>query len=319
MSLITLADIQSARTRIAGAAVLTPLVPVECRDLPYTLAMKNEAAQPVGSFKLRGAFNKLAQLSADQLRRGIITYSSGNHGYAVAWAASRLGTKAVIVVPNNMPAIKRNASAALGAEIVVVGPASSERKQRAEALAAEHGYAIVPPYDDPQIIAGQGTCALEILEQLPEVDLVLAPVGGGGLLSGIASAIKLTNPNIKVYGVEPALAADAAASFAAGKQVEWSAADTTRTLADGLRTQSLGSLNLQHILQFVDGFAAVSEEEIVAAMRIAQSSGVIVEPSGAVALAAALFHAQQFPGSKHAVAVLSGGNLDPTLRESLLA
>jgi threonine dehydratase len=330
-SLITLADIQAAATRIAGTAVRTPLVrlhPTRLRAFGIAptadIYIKDESAQPIGSFKLRGAYNMIAQLSPDQLRRGVITYSSGNHAQGVAYAARALGSKAVIVMPSNAPQIKREATLALGAEVVDVGPASTERKLRAEVLAATHGYTIIPPYDAPEIIAGQATCGLEILQQLPEADLVLSPVSGGGLLSGAASAIKLTAPSTQVWGVEPALAADAHASFTSRNLTEWPADLTARTLCDGLRTQSLGALNFAHILQHVDGILTVSEDEIrLATHLILAATDLIAEPSGAITLAAALFHAHELPPAqepssrKKIVVILSGGNLDPTLRSQL--
>ena len=343
-TLITLADIQSAAARISGIATITPLIPLTLPstfNLPYTIYLKDESAQPIGSFKLRGAYNKIAQLTPDQLRRGVITYSSGNHAQGVAYSARALNAKAVIVMPSNTPPNKLEATRNLGAEIVLVGPSSTERKLKAEQLAASHGYTIVPPYDDDAIIAGQATCGLEILEQLPTVDLVLSPVSGGGLLSGVATAIKLfaaeqmrvppisrtwrsgngaaePSGQPQVYGVEPALSADAKESFDTRTLIEWPAAQTTRTLADGLRTQSLGQRNFEHILQHVDGIVTVSEEEIRTALRlILQTTSLVAEPSGAVTLAAALFHAHQLPPAKQIVAILSGGNLEPTLRAEL--
>ena len=175
----------------------------------------------------------------------MIAYSSGNHAQGVAYAARALHTKAVIVMPGNAPAIKLEATASLGAEIVRVGPGSVERQRKAEELAAQHGYAIVPPYNDEKIIAGQGTMGLEILEELPQVETVLVPVGGGGMISGVAAAIKLSKPSVKVIGVEPALAADAQASLRAGKVVNLTAEQVTRTIADGLRTQSIGAINFE--------------------------------------------------------------------------
>jgi threonine dehydratase len=251
-------------------------------------------------------------LSEAQRRRGVITYSSGNHGQGVAYAARAFGVRAIIVMPANAPEIKRRATAALGAEIVTVGPASSERRERAEALATEHGYAIIPPYDDPAIIAGQGTCGLEILDDCPDVDLVLAPVGGGGLLSGVAAAIRRQRPQCQIVGVEPELAGDAAASLRQGTIVEYAAQDTSRTIADGLRTQSLGTLNFAHIQRYVERIVTVTEQEIEQAMRhIAWDARLIAEPSGAVATAALLFHRKELPPHQVAVAIISGGNAEP--------
>ncbi len=229
----------------------------------------------------------------------------------MAYAARALGVKAVIVMPENAPAVKREATLALGAEIILVGPASSERQAKAEELAAQHGYAIVPPYNDEMIIAGQGTMGLEILEDLPEVETVIAPVGGGGMLSGIATAIKLSKPAVKVIGAEPELAADAQASLRSGKIVHSSAEETTRTLADGLRTQSIGAINFEHMRRYVDDIVTVSEDEIKEAMRqLATDPKTLAEPSGAVAVAAFLFHRDQLPRTTVHVAVISGGNVE---------
>lgn len=331
---VTLSEIQAAKERIDGVAVRTPLYRVERARLKmgnipqpnFDLYIKAENEQPIGSFKLRGAYNMVAQLSPEARSKGVITYSSGNHAQGVAYAARQLGIKAVIVMPSNAPEGKKAATKALGAEIVEVGPASSERRRKAEELVAEHGYAMIPPYDAPQIIAGQATCGLEILEQLPDVDLVLSPVSGGGLLSGVATAVKLAHQDgllakeVKVWGVEPELAADARESFYSKKLVEWPAEKTVRTIGDGLRTQSLGLLNFEHVLRYVDGIVTVSEEEIFAAMRvILTATKLVAEPSGAVTLAGALFHADELPPARKVVVILSGGNLEPALREQLEA
>jgi threonine dehydratase len=330
-TLISIEDIRAAQKRIAGVAVRTGLHGVDparlkaagVGELPFQLYIKAESEQPIGSFKLRGAYNRIAQLSPDELRRGVITYSSGNHAQGVAFAARALGAKAVIVMPENAPAVKIEATRALGAEVVFVGPASSARKAKAEELAAQHGYAIIPPYDDPAIIAGQGTCGLEIVEQLGEITggvVVLSPVSGGGLLSGVATAVKLASGGggVQVWGAEPELAADAKESFDTRTLVEWPAEMTTRTRCDGLRTQSLGKLNFAHILRFVDGIVTVSEDEILRAMRaMLAATGMVAEPSGAVTLAAALFHHSELPRCQRLVAVLSGGNIEPELRREL--
>ena len=325
--MVTLEDIRAAQTRIAGVAVRTPLIKVpliEQTDSPnpalWHLFAKPENLQPIGAFKLRGAYNKIAALPEAERRRGVISYSSGNHAQGVAYAARALGTKAVIVMPDNAPAIKRNGTAALGAEIVTVGSGSEERKFRAEELAAQHGYAIVPPFNDDFIIAGQGTMGLEILEDLPDVETVLVPVGGGGMLSGIAAALKLAASHpVKVIGVEPELAADAQASFRAGHIVDWSAEQVTRTLADGLRTQSLGDITFAHIRRFVDDIVTVSEEEIREAVRrLSANPKLAAEPSGAVAVAAFLFHRAELPQTTRNVAILSGGNIDPEVLREIL-
>src|SRR5438034_6730625 len=217
--MVSLSDIREARARINRVAVRTSLIPLELDG--RVLYLKPENLQPIGAFKLRGAYNKIASLTDEERARGVITYSSGNHAQGVAYAARALDTKAVIVMPSNAPAIKREATAALGAEIVLVGPSGMERQLKAEELAAKHGYVVVPPYEDEKIIAGQGTAGLEILEDLPDVDLVLVPIGGGGLISGVSTAIKLSKPNVTIIGVEPELAADAQASFRAGKIVKF--------------------------------------------------------------------------------------------------
>ncbi len=282
------------------------------------LYLKPENLQPIGAFKLRGAYNKIASLSPEERSRGVITYSSGNHGQGVAYAARALGTKAVIVMPNNAPAVKREAVEALGAEIVLVGPGSLERQVKAEELAAQHGYVIVPPFNDEKIIAGQGTMGLEILEDLPEVETVLVPVGGGGMLSGVATAIKLSKPNAKVIGVEPELAADAQASLRAGKIVHSTAEQTSRTIADGLRTQSVGAINFEHIQKYVDDILTVSEDEIRQAVRwLAANPKTLAEPSGAVAVAGFLFHQDQLPRTIVNVAIISGGNIDPQMLQEI--
>jgi threo-3-hydroxy-L-aspartate ammonia-lyase len=329
---VTLEEIRAAKERIARVAVRTPLYRVERARLrmgrfpepEFDLYIKAESEQPIGSFKLRGAYNMVAQLSAEALRRGVITYSSGNHAQGVAYAARALGAKAVIVMPANAPEVKKAATKALGAEIVEVGPASSERRMKAEELVAEFGYAMIPPYDAREIVAGQATCGLEIVEQLPGVELVMSPVSGGGLLSGTATAVKLAaeaglvDAAVQVWGVEPELAADAKESFYSKTLVEWPAAKTTRTIGDGLRTQSMGVLNFAHVMRFVDGIVTVSEEEILAAMRVMLGATKLVpEPSGAVTLAAALFHAEELPKARKVAVILSGGNLEPELKERL--
>jgi threonine dehydratase len=328
-------ELQAARRRLDGVALRTGLHRIEPElflmagfDLPaFDVYVKAESEQPIGSFKLRGAYNMIAGIverDPSSAQRGFITYSSGNHAQGVAYAARAIGAKAVIVMPENAPTVKIEATAALGAEIVVVGNASSDRKRKAEELAADSGYAIIPPYDDPAIIAGQGTCGLEILEQLDEAGgtgdvLVLAPVSGGGLLSGVATAIKLNAPGVGVWGAEPELAADGKESFDTKTLVEWPASKTTRTIGDGLRTQSLGKLNFEHVLRYVDGIVTVSEEEIFAAMRfLLSATGLVPEPSGAVTLAAALFHAEELPKAGRLVAILSGGNIEAELKAKML-
>jgi len=316
-TLVDLETIRAAAARIAPIAMRTPLVRAAFHGISgfgtgREIRLKAESLQPIGAFKIRGASNKILQLTAGEIARGVITYSSGNHAQGVAYAAREVGAKAVIVMPRNAPAIKRAATLALGAEVVDVGVASSERLAKAEELVREHGYVVIPPYDDEQIIAGQATCGLEIMEEMPDVDLVVSPVSGGGLLSGVAAAVKQMNPQAKVFGIEPELAGDTAESFRTGKIVSWPAELTSRTIADGLRTQSVGARNFAHIQAFVDGIVTVTEAEIRAAMRaIVAATRLVPEPSGAVSTAALLFHADELPKYQKAVAVVSGGNVDP--------
>jgi threonine dehydratase len=317
--LVTLAAFRAAQTRIRGVAVHTPLIRLPVSAAVGEIYVKDEGSQPIGSFKVRGAYNKIAQLTEAERGRGVITYSSGNHAQGVAYAARAVGARAVIVMPSNAPEVKRQATEALGAEIVTVGPASSDRKKKAEELEAEFGYVMIPPYDDPAIIAGQGTCGLEILEDLPAVDLVLSPVSGGGLLSGVAAAIKHQRPEVRVIGIEPELAADAQESFRSGELVSWPAEMTTRTIADGLRTQSLGDLNFLHVRTFVDDILTVTEDEIREAMRVLiRSTPLTPEPSGAVTAAAMLFHETDLLPYRQAVVIMSGRNVEPGVLRAIL-
>ena len=324
--MITLPDLHSAQSRLHGVALRTRLI--EFPQTPWgesppavgrgeaRLLLKPENQQPIGAFKLRGAYNKIASLSAAERQRAVISYSSGNHAQGVAYAARALQVKSVIVMPNNAPLIKREATAKLGAEIVLVGPGSDERKTKAEELAARHGYVVIPPYNDEKIIAGQGTIGLEIVEDLPEVAAVFSPVGGGGLISGVAAAIKLSNPRIKVIGVEPELAADAQASLRSGRIVQFPAEQVSRTLADGLRTQSVGPINFDHMRRYVDDIITVTEDEILQATKLlARNPETVAEPSGAVSVAGFLFHRDQLPSTTVNVAIISGGNLEPQMLE----
>jgi len=315
--LVTLEKIQQAQERLRGVAIRTPLQRVSFRE--GEVYLKPENLQPIGSFKLRGAYNKIATFSTGQRDRGVIAYSSGNHAQGVAYAARAMGCHATIVMPDNSPQLKLEKTRALGAEIVIVGPSSDERKRRAEELAQQKGYALVPPYDDEAIIAGQGTMGLEILADLSDATTVLVCVGGGGMISGIAAAVKSMRPSPKVYGVESELGAKAKASFDAGQRLAFPAEETTRTIADGLRTQSVGECNFEHIQRYVDGFITVSEDEIREAVRrLAFDAHLVAEPSGAVPLAAALFHRNEFPSTGKTVAIVSGGNIAPEMLKAIL-
>jgi threonine dehydratase len=311
--LITLADIEAARVRIAPYVRPTPIVAMN----PSGLRLKAENLQPIGAFKLRGAFNALLSLDPEVRARGVVAHSSGNHAQAVAYAAARLGIAATIVMPGDAPAPKLEGVRREGAEIIVVGSASTERAEMARRLAAERGVALIPPFDMDEIMGGTGTIGLEILEQAPDVEVVFAPVSGGGLLGGIAAAIKLSAPHVRVLGVEPERASDAWQSFRAGHIVAISAEQASSTLADGLRVQQLGNRTWPHIRAFVDDIVTVSENAMRAAMRrIAGEARLVAEPSGAVSVAGAL--AQKGDPAK-AVAVVSGGNVDRALYAAILA
>jgi len=317
--MITLNDIQLARERIRNVAIRTPLVLCPHHQSERRLYFKPENFQPMGAFKLRGAYNAVASLSAEERQRGVVAHSSGNHAQAVAYAARALEVKAVIVIPENAPRIKIEKTKEYGAEVVLVGNSSEERIARTKALTEERGLIPVPPYDDERVMAGQGTMGLEILEDLPEVGLVLVPISGGGLISGVAAALKLSNPDVRVVGVEPELAADARESLRSGQLVSYSAAQTSRTIADGLRVQQLGELTWPHIQAYVDDIVAVSEDEIRQAMRaLALNAKLIAEPSGAVPFAAWLYHQPELPTAKKNVAVISGGNVEPSMLATIL-
>jgi threonine dehydratase len=310
--LVGIDDIRAAADRLRGVITRTPLVRFD--PPPDRMFVKAESLQPIGAFKIRGAYNAIASLDEGARARGVITYSSGNHAQGVARSARLLRIPAVVVMPDDAPEIKRDRVARDGAEIVVVGPASDERQARAEEIAAERGLAIIPPFDDDRIIAGQGTVGLEILDDLPDVDLIVVPVGGGGLAGGVATAVKALRPDVRIVGVEPELAADAKASLERGEIVRWEAADVSRTIADGTRTQALGVRTFAHLRANLDAIVTVSEAEIVAAVRLAaERARLVVEPSGALGIAALVFKGNEIRAGLDgdAVAVASGGNVDP--------
>lgn len=313
--LVTLAAIEAAAARLRGplagtSVVRTPLVP-----FPGTkLRIKPESLQPIGAFKLRGAFAALTALPEAERAPGVIAHSSGNHAQAVAFAARAMEIPAVLVLPYTAPANKVEACRALGAEIVFVEPTMEARTTTVQKLARAHGFAIIPPFDDARVIAGQGTIGLEIMADAPETDVVLVPVSGGGLISGIATAVKSLKPGIKVVGVEPELAADARDSLKAGEPVTWPPEEVGRTIADALRVSPVGDLTFAHIKEYVDDIVTVSEEEIRETMRrLVRDVRLVAEPGGAAATAAFLFHRDQLPQGDSYVAVLSGGNVDPAL------
>ena len=319
-SLVGLADIRRAAARIAGVAARTPLVEVPVGGAGRLL-LKCENLQRAGAFKLRGAYNFIVQVPADRRGRGLITYSSGNHAQAVALAARTLGAPAVVVMPETAPAVKVAGARALGAEVLFAGTTSLERRVRAEAEAARRGLTMVPPFDHPEIIAGQGTVGLEILEDCPAPGTVYVPVGGGGLAAGVAAAVKALRPATRVVGVEPAGAAAMARSVAAGAPVTL---DAAASIADGLLPVRPGDLTFAHAAALADEIVTVSDEAIAAAVRwLAERAKLVAEPSGAASVAAALSAALAAEASETVadgppVAVVSGGNIAPAALADLL-
>jgi len=306
MTFVTLERIREARERIRDVAKVTPLVDVS--DLAGApLQLKCESLQPGGAFKIRGAYNMMAQLPEADRERGVITYSSGNHGQAVAIAARALGVPAVVVMPTTAPKIKIEGAKRFGAEVVFEGTTTLHRKARAEQMAAERHLTMVPPFDHEWIIEGQGTVGLEILEQCDDVLTILVPIGGGGLISGVAAAVKQGRPDIAVVGVEPTGAASMKNAIDAG---EVRTLDTVNTIADGLMAVRPGQLNFAHVREFVDRIVTVEDREIAAAVRwLFERAKIVAEPSGAATVAAALRADARYDPT--VVAIVSGGNLDP--------
>jgi threonine dehydratase len=310
--LVTLDDIREAARRIASVARVTPLLDVSAAA-GRPLLLKCENMQPGGAFKIRGAYNMVARLTADERQRGVITFSSGNHGKAMALAARELGAPAVVVMPTTAPSIKVDGVRASGAEVIFAGTTSVDRRQRAEAEAAARGLTMVPPYDHEWIIAGQGTAALEILEQRPDVAAVLVPIGGGGFAAGVSAAIKLSQSSVRVIGVEPAGAAAMKASIEAGHAVTL---ERTHSIADGLLPVRPGDLTFAHVRRFVDEVVTVEDPAIVAAVLwLFDKVSVLAEPSGAATVAAALAGAAAVDGP--VVAIVSGGSMSPDSLEAL--
>jgi threonine dehydratase len=303
-TLVTLAEVEAAADRIRGVAYRTPLIPVASGVSTQTLHLKCENFQPMGAFKIRGATNMLMRLG-ERARGGVITYSSGNHGQAVALAAQRLGVPAVIVMPETATRVKVEGARRYGAEVLFAGRTSLDRQAKAEEIAEARGLAMVPPFDHPWIVAGQGTVGLEIVEQCPDLTAVYVPMGGGGLIAGVSAAIKQRRPGVRVIGVEPAGAPKMSASRAAGHPVTL---ERTASIADGLLALRPGELTFAHLQAFVDELVTVPEEAIVEALRwLFREARLVAEPSGAVTTAAILRGggARQ-PG---VVAVVSGGNV----------
>lgn len=317
-NLVSLVEIQAAANRLSGIALRTPLVPLRIGS--ERILVKAESLQPTGAFKLRGAYAAISALPPDQRSLGVVTHSSGNHGYAVAYAAAVLGVPATVVVPSNAPEVKIAGASSQGATIVRCEPTLQARIAAVEQLVADHGFTLIPPFDHADVIAGQGTIGLEIVADFPDVDLVLCPISGGGLISGVAAAVKALKPSVLVVGVEPEFAADARDSLRAGHRVAWPAADTARTIADALRVEQIGELPMAHLTALVHDVVTVSDEEIFAAMRLLATSGRLVgEPGGSVAVAACMFRGDQLPQAANKVAILSGGNVDPSLLVTVLS
>ncbi len=311
--LLTLDEIRAAAARIAPYVGTTPVVAMT----PAGLRLKAENLHPIGAFKLRGAFNAILSLSEDERLRGVVAHSSGNHAQAVAYAAHKLGVKAVVVMPGAAPRVKLEATRNWGAEIHLVDPAGRERAAKCAELARTRGLSIIEPYDAPAILAGTGTIGLEILAQCEGVSDVFVPVSGGGLIGGVAAAIAQADRAIRVIGVEPELAGDGRESFRQGRIVRVEPELTQRTIADGLRVAQLGALPFAHIRAFVHDMIVVSEAQIRDAMRrIAREARLVAEPSGAVSIAGALAHGGDASTS---VAVLSGGNVDRQAYAAILA
>jgi len=319
--LVGLDAIRAAAVTLDGVTLRTPLVTFGLPGRRHLL--KAESLQPIGAFKLRGAYTAIAALDPETRARGVITYSSGNHAQGVARAARLLGAPAVVVMPDDAPAIKRARVAADGAEIVTVGPSSEERHRVAEQIAERRGLAIIPPFDDDRIIAGQGTVGLEIAEALPDLAAVLIPIGGGGLASGVAVAVRALRPTARLIGVEPELAADARESLERGRIVRWAPERVGRTIADGTRTTSLGDRTFAHLVALLDAIVTVSEAQIAAGVRLAaEESRLVVEPSGALSIAALRYRAAEAgvaDATGPVVAVVSGGNVDPARYLELLS
>ncbi len=310
--LVTLDRIEDAADLIRPHAVRTPLLAAPWPDL----WLKPENLQPIGAFKIRGAVTALARLAPDRRAGGVLAHSSGNHAQAVAYAARAFGVPAHIVIPDNAPDRKVQATRDLGATVELVPV--EQRFSRPEELAEQTGKPMIPPFDHPDVISGQGTVGLEIAQDLPDVDVVLVPVSGGGLISGIAAAITALVPGAKVVGVEPDLAGDAAESFRAGRRIPWTPQQTARTMADGLRTFTVGELPWAHISSQVHDIVTVTEDEIAdATVRLLLQARLVAEPSGAVATAAFLHRRELLPPGR-TVAVVSGGNIDPAVLRRLL-
>jgi threonine dehydratase len=315
--LVSLDDIRSASTRIRPWARVTPLIDVAWPGPDggdRRLWLKCENLQPMGAFKIRGATNMIRRLPPDALARGVITYSSGNHGQAVALAAREAGVPAVIVMPTTAPQVKIEGAKSYGAEVIFAGTTSAHRKARAEEVAAERGLTMVPPFDHEWIIAGQGTAGIEVLEQLPSVGTIYVAMGGGGLVAGVSAAVKQSRPDVRIVGVEPDGAPKMSRSLAAGHPVTL---EQVSTIADGLMAVRPGDLNFAHVREYVDEVVTVSDGAIECMIPwFFRHSRLVVEPSGAVAATAVSLGLGHPQGD--VVAFVSGGNVEPALYARLI-
>jgi len=314
--LVTLDDVRAAAERIRGVAVRTPLLPSVhlSRELDADVRLKMENIQPPGSFKIRGAYNYVSQLSEAERAEGIITYSSGNHAQAVAYCAHLFGVRAVVVMPTTAPEVKKTGTARWGAEVILEGTTSLHRKALAETIAEAEGLAMIPPFDDPRIIAGQGTAGLEVHEDFPELDTWVCCIGGGGLASGTAVALRALNPTARLIGVEPEGAASMRAALDAGETVTLDAIDT---IADGLAPVRAGELTFQHVRDLMDDVVTVDDESILDATGfLLREQKLVVEFSGAATVAALRSGKVEVAG-RAVGAMISGGNLDPSLLATL--
>jgi threonine dehydratase len=308
---VTFDDIQAAARRIAGAARVTPVLTSNTLDerVGARVFLKCESFQRTGAFKFRGAYNAISRLSDADRRRGILAYSSGNHAQAVALASRLLGAAATVVMPVDAPAAKRQATEGYGARVVAYDPAREDREEVARRLQAEGDAVLIPPFDHPDVVAGQGTSAMELFDEVGALDLLLVPCGGGGLLSGSAIAAKALHPGCRVVGVEPEEADDATRSFRTGTL---HTVRNPRTIADGARTPSLGAITFPLVRQHVDDMVTVSDDDILRTMRFLwERMKLVVEPTGALGLAAAWKGAVDVAGKRVGV-IVSGGNVDLT-------
>jgi len=313
-------SVTRAARDLEGVAVRTRLVPLSLPDtarLGGPVFLKCEQDQPIGAFKIRGAYTAIVRLPEERRTGGVITYSSGNHGQAVAFAARELGLRAVVVVNSGAPAVKLEGIRRLGGEVVDGGPTSVSRQERAEAIAREEGLAIVPPFDHPDVIAGQATCTLEILEDCPDIATLVIPVGGGGLLAGACVVARERRPGLRIVAVEPVGAAKLSAALEAGRPVPL---ESTASLADGLLPLSIGRLTFPLIQPLLDRAVRVTDEQIAEAVKyLSHTANLRVEPSGAATTAAIL--AGLVPPAAEAgatVAIVSGGNVDDAVFQRLV-